>query len=239
MINIVVVMAGSGHRFKVAGYEKHKPLIDVNGLPMIQRVIDNLRPKTRDYRFIFVCLKNMVTPELMEIFQKEDNAYVIQLPYITQGAAITASVTSSICGCGEPMIVAACDQLIDVPIDDFIDYSWNHDGCIATFKNDNLSHSFCVIKKDKVVEVIEKPKKKVSDDANIGIYWFKRSHNFIKAVGDMIKDGFRVNGEYYVAPTYNYLIKAGLDVVNYNIPKEKTHLIGTPIEMEEYVNKSR
>lgn len=232
-------MAGSGHRFKIAGYEKHKPLIDVMGVPMVKRVIDNLRPKTREYRFIFICLKNMVTPELMEIFQKEDNAYVIQLPHITKGAAITASSAFNLCGANEPLIIAACDQLIDIPIDDFIDYAWNKDGCIATFKNDNLSHSFCIIKKGKVVEVVEKPKKKISDDANIGIYWYKNVSFYIKAVNQMVDGKYMVNGEYYVAPTYNFMINDGLDVVNYDIPKNKTHLIGTPAELEEYVNKSR
>ena len=35
-------MAGEGSRFKDAGYTFPKPLIDVNGKPMIQRVVENL-----------------------------------------------------------------------------------------------------------------------------------------------------------------------------------------------------
>jgi GTP:adenosylcobinamide-phosphate guanylyltransferase len=40
--NIVVPMAGRGSRFTEQGYKDSKPFIDVNGKPMIQRVIENL-----------------------------------------------------------------------------------------------------------------------------------------------------------------------------------------------------
>ena len=40
--NIVIPMAGRGSRFTEQGYTDSKPFIDVNGKPMIQRVIENL-----------------------------------------------------------------------------------------------------------------------------------------------------------------------------------------------------
>ena len=41
-MNILIPMAGEGSRFKSAGYTFPKPLIDVNGKPMIQCVVENL-----------------------------------------------------------------------------------------------------------------------------------------------------------------------------------------------------
>ena len=41
-LNILIPMAGAGSRFEKAGYTFPKPLIDVNGKPMIQVVINNL-----------------------------------------------------------------------------------------------------------------------------------------------------------------------------------------------------
>ena len=41
--NIVIPMAGLGTRFEEKGYKNKKPFIDVNGKPMIQRVIENLK----------------------------------------------------------------------------------------------------------------------------------------------------------------------------------------------------
>ena len=41
-MNILIPMAGAGSRFQAAGYTFPKPLIDVNGKPMIQVVVENL-----------------------------------------------------------------------------------------------------------------------------------------------------------------------------------------------------
>ena len=40
-MNIVIPMAGAGSRFEEAGYTFPKPLIEVNGQPMIQTVVSN------------------------------------------------------------------------------------------------------------------------------------------------------------------------------------------------------
>ena len=57
MINIVIPMAGRGSRFKEAGYEMPKPLIDIYGHRMIDYVIENIRPD-REYKFYFLCLRD-------------------------------------------------------------------------------------------------------------------------------------------------------------------------------------
>ena len=51
MINIVIPMAGLGSRFVKKGYEKPKPFIDVNGKPMIVRVLENLSYPNAKYIF--------------------------------------------------------------------------------------------------------------------------------------------------------------------------------------------
>ena len=41
-MNVLIPMAGAGSRFEKAGYTFPKPLIEVNGKPMIQIVVENL-----------------------------------------------------------------------------------------------------------------------------------------------------------------------------------------------------
>ena len=40
--NILITLAGRGSRFEEQGYTDKKPFIDVNGKPMVHRVIENL-----------------------------------------------------------------------------------------------------------------------------------------------------------------------------------------------------
>ena len=53
-MNIVIPMAGAGSRFEEAGYTFPKPLIEVNGQPMIQTVVSNL---DLDGTYIFLVQK--------------------------------------------------------------------------------------------------------------------------------------------------------------------------------------
>ncbi len=53
-MNVLIPMAGAGSRFQKAGYTFPKPLIEVNGKPMIQLVVENLNI---DARHIFVVQK--------------------------------------------------------------------------------------------------------------------------------------------------------------------------------------
>ena len=56
--NILIPMAGRGSRFEEQGYTDKKPFIDVNGKPMIHRVIENLGMEfDKEYMFIMICLQ--------------------------------------------------------------------------------------------------------------------------------------------------------------------------------------
>jgi len=54
-LNIIIPMAGAGSRFEQAGYTFPKPLIDVEGKPMIQVVVENLNMVAN---FIFIVQKS-------------------------------------------------------------------------------------------------------------------------------------------------------------------------------------
>ncbi|MEY4333817.1 MAG: Synechococcus phage, partial [Bacteroidota bacterium] len=87
-MNVLIPMAGAGSRFQAAGYTFPKPLIDVEGKPMIQVVVDNLNI---DATFIYVVQKehrekynldtllNLITP----------NCKIVEVDGLTEGAACT------------------------------------------------------------------------------------------------------------------------------------------------------
>ena len=86
-------MAGRGSRFTQEGYTDSKPFIDVNGKPMIQRVIENLNfefnPK---FKTVILCQKSDFEKYDFSIFEKiigHSNIEIIQIDGITEGAACT------------------------------------------------------------------------------------------------------------------------------------------------------
>jgi hypothetical protein len=53
----------------------------------------------------------------------------------------------------------------------------------------------------------------------------------------MIRQEFRVNGEFYVAPAYNLLIEAGAKIGYFNIGSDGSgmHGLGTPGDLQKFV----
>jgi NDP-sugar pyrophosphorylase family protein len=230
-MNILILMAGSGHRFRQAGYKEHKPMIDVLGKPMIERVIENLTPKYREHNFIFVTLSAMTDERVLKILRKP-NSTIVELPYITEGSVCSALKAQGLIDNEEPLLIASCDQLVDIDIDEFIDASWFSDGALLTFPSDRPHCSFAKVKDGYVTEVAEK--RVISNHANVGLYWFKDGCDFVLYANQMINRDIRINGEFYIAPIYNQLIAGQGKVTIHEIPKNKVHLLGTPAELESY-----
>ena len=89
------------------------------------------------------------------------------------------------------------------------------------------------MKLDPNGEVIDvKEKIVISNVATNGLHFWSNGINFIENAYEMINNSEKYNGEYYIAPTYNYLIKNGGKVLPYFY---NLHFpIGTPEDLEKY-----
>jgi dTDP-glucose pyrophosphorylase len=235
-LNVLIPMAGAGSRFAEAGYEFPKPLIDVNGKPMIQAVVDSLginatytyivqKEHFQKYNLDYVL--NLITP----------NCNIIQIDGITEGAAITCLMAKEFINNDSPLIMANSDQIVDWDSREFMYnlYTKNADGGIAIFKSTHPKWSYAKIGLEgTVVEVAEK--KPISDNATVGIYYWKRGSDFIKYSEQMIEKNIRVNNEFYTCPVFNEAINDGKRI--YALPVNKMWGIGTPQDLESYLKNN-
>ena len=212
MLHIVIPMAGHGSRFANAGFKTPKPLIPLGGKPMIEWVIQNVRPK-REHRFYFLCLaKHLETyPEVPETLRKLcPGCEVIPVPGVTEGAACTVLLARQWIDNDDQLMIANSDQYVDLDIEEYLAVGDDPAvaGWIMTFWADHPKWSYCRMRPDDTVsEVIEK--QVVSNEATVGIYNFQHGRDFVRAADDMIAADLRVNNEFYVAPCYNPIINKG------------------------------
>ncbi len=212
MLHIVIPMAGHGSRFAQAGFATPKPLIPLGGRPMIEWVIDNVRPQ-RAHRFYFLCLAKHLEsyPEVPATLRRLcPGCEVIPVSGVTEGAACTVLLARKWIDHDEPLMIANSDQYVDLPIDDYLAIGDDTAvaGWIMTFWSDHPKWSYCRMRPDDTVgEVVEK--QVVSNEATVGIYNFQRGRDFVRAADAMIAADLRVNNEFYVAPCYNQLIAEG------------------------------
>lgn len=234
-MNILVPMAGLGKRFADVGYKNPKPLIYFNGATMIEHVIDNLN--IDGARYIFVIHSDHNTDKKLEhvINRKKPNSKVIEINYITEGPACTCLIAKPYINEDEELIIINCDQIIE----DFNQRSFEKyithtcaDGVLGVFNCINRKNSY--VKLDSNYNVIEaKEKEIISPYATNGFHYWKKAQYFFESAEKMIKSNDRTDGEFYIAPTYNYMVKDGYTVKTYHF---NLHFpIGIPVDLDKYV----
>jgi dTDP-glucose pyrophosphorylase len=229
MIQIVVPMAGRGSRFANAGFTVPKPLIPVGGKPMIQWVIENVRP-SQPHQFTFICLSEHLEryPEVPATLRSLcPGCHIVTVNEVTEGAACTVLLAKEFINNDNPLMIANADQLVELDIDTYLAEIERQQaaGLIMTFEADHPKWSYCRMNAQGTVsEVVEK--QVVSNEATVGVYNFRRGADYVRAAERMIQRGLRVNNEFYVAPTYNQLIEEGGKIVVMRTGREYDGMYG-------------
>ena len=234
-MNVLIPMAGAGSRFEQAGYTFPKPLIEVDGKPMIQTVVENLNI---DARHIFIVQKEHYEKynlkHLLNLITN-NNCEIVQVDGITEGAACTTLLAKQFIDNDEPLVMANSDQFVEWDSNEFM-YSMtadNIDGGIVSFEATHPKWSFAKLNDEGFVcEVAEK--KPISNTATVGIYYWKQGSDYVKYAEQMIDKDIRTNNEFYVCPVFNEAIGDEKKIKVF--PIEKMWGLGTPEDLERYLN---
>lgn len=231
---IIVPMAGMGSRFHKEGYKEIKPLIDVDGKPMIERVVDSIGIDG-DLVFVIQDVHRETTP-VVEVLERiaPQSAIIDTRGGVTEGAVCTVLLAESLIEKERPLIIVNSDNILDWDgqrqYDRWIERG--SDGMILVFNHTDPRWSFAKLDQDGYVcEVAEK--KPISDLATAGLYAWRKGGDFIKAARAMIAANDRVNKEFYVAPVYNWNIRMGAKIEVEEI--RAMYGVGTPEDLLHYL----
>ena len=235
-MNVLIPMAGAGSRFEQAGYTFPKPLIEVNGKPMIQVVVENLNI---DAKHIFIVQKSHYEKYNLKYLLNlitNNNCEIVQVDGVTEGAACTTLLAKEFINNSNPLIIANSDQFIKWDSVKSM-YNFNSkkiDGGILTFEAIHPKWSYAKTDKNNLVtEVAEK--KPISDTATVGIYYWRKGSDYVRYAEQMIEKDIRVNNEFYVCPVYNEAIGEGKKIVIDKV--SEMHGLGTPDDLKNFITK--
>lgn len=238
-MNIVIPMAGLGDRFKREGFDKPKPLIDINGKPMIQRAIESLGLQGQ---YIFIINKNIEqVNELKNLLNTiTDEPIIIEIDYLTEGPASSVLLAKEFINNNEPLIITNCDQIMNWFSHAFICH-------LQDSKSDAIVVTYPIItNKNSYVKVNEQghairfaEKEIISEESLNGIHVWKNGGDFVKSAESMIDKNIRVNNEFYIAPTFNEMILNGKIITTYNISLNAHWAVGTPEDLQKYLDHAK
>lgn len=238
-INIVIPMVGIGKRFIDSGFILPKPLIPVRSKAIVQHAIESL---AIDGNYIFIVRKSEFSEELKFLLKTlKPDCNILEIDHLTDGSVSSILLAKNLINNDDELITTNCDQRTDWDSNSFINFCRNcaADGVVVTYPyegillNEKSPYSFIQVDESGVGIRLEE-KFAISEHALCGIHYWKKGKDFISSAEEMIKLNDRTNNEFYVAKTYNYLIKNNKIVRNYSLKKSEFYSLGTPEDVKKY-----
>lgn len=236
-MNIIITMAGEGSRFRKAGYDVPKYMIEVKGKNLFQWSMLSLKDFKQfpDAKYIFITRKeNNSRDFIMEEMNKNGikNVFILELDALTDGQATTALLAKAYWNDMEEMIVYNIDTYVEPNVIKYADFKG--DGFIPCFQAPGDHWSFVrVDDNNRALEIREKTR--ISEYCTIGLYYFKSCKLYEELYNEYYNDSSHLEkNEKYIAPLYNYMLEKNMDVYINDLPSDKVHVLGTPEEVEEF-----
>ncbi|MEE1189170.1 MAG: sugar phosphate nucleotidyltransferase [Bacteroidales bacterium] len=209
-MTIVIPMAGMGKRLRPHTLTTPKPLIEVAGKSIVRRLCEDINQvvgeKIDEIGFIIGDFGKEVEERLLQIAEQlgaKGKIYYQNEPLGTAHAVWCAR--ESLKG---KVTVAFADTLFDAGFA----MNTEEDGIIWTHKVEDPS-AFGVVRKndDETINgFVEKPKEFVSNEAIIGIYYFKSGENLLSELQYLIDNNITKSGEYQLTDALQNMLDKGL-----------------------------
>ncbi len=248
-MKIIIPMSGIGKRFVDVGYEFPKPLIIVEGKPIIQHVIEMFPGGSNS--FIFICNKSHLATTDMEkvLLSLVPTAIIIPIDAHSKGPVHATQLAFPYIKDDEDVMISYCDYSMEFDFEGMIttvkengyagavpSYTGFHphllkpgvyggilrgeNGCMLDYKE---KHSFT--------------EDKTKSHHSSGAYYFSNGKEFKKYADKLSDSDISINGEKYTSMMYYLYLR---DNKNIYVPEVKTFMQwGTPQDLEEFESWSR
>ena len=236
-------MAGTGDRFRRAGYREPKPLIVVDGRPIIEHVVRMFPEGTR---FTFLChAEHLADSPMRDALHRTagESCTIVAIEPHTRGPVHTVLCGAEQISDADEVIVNYCD------FSAYWDYAGVLDeirrtGCQGAltayrgFHPHSLGPNYYAYIREQNGEMLEVKEKacftsnRMEEFASTGTYYFASGAMMKRYFRELVGLGVAVNDEYYVSMVFNLLVRDRLRVRVYEVE----HFLqwGTPEDLEEY-----
>lgn len=245
-MQIVIPMSGRGQRFLDAGYRTIKPLVEVDGRPMIEHVVATFPGETD---FVFICARDhLETTPLRQILSRlVPGAPIVVVEPNKLGPVWATMQAQETIKDDAPVMVNYCDFAVKWDYDHFLQEMQrrNPAGCITAYRGfhphslgPNL-YAYMRHHDNYLLEIREKyafTSERMGEYASSGAYYFRDGKLCKHYFREAMERDLSTKGEFYASMPYNLLLEDGLPVYIYEL--EQFLQWGTPEDLEEYVNWS-
>ena len=249
-MKILIPMAGEGKRFQEEGYKVSKPSILTydrrtgRQVPMAVCATFDLPGVEKDGSNVIYIDRDFHKADGTENRIKEyfAQAKFLTVDHLTQGQACTCLLAEELINNGEELLIAGCDNGMELDIASFAQKKTQADMLVFTYRhnesvlaNPNAYGWMVTDNADNITDI--SIKKAISDHpmedhAVVATFWFRRGDIFVAAAERMIAENDRINGEFYVDQVVKHVLALGYTAKVFEIARYIGW--GTPADYEKY-----
>ena len=243
-MQIVIPMSGFGERFRAAGYSIPKPLILVEGRPIIAHVIEMFPGETD---FTFVCNQDHIDNDEYKLQETLSElcptGKVVGISPHKLGPIHAVQQALHLLQKDEPVVVNYCDFTCYWVWSDFKKFveDTESDGAVPAYRGfhpHSLGETNYAYMKEQdgwVTDIQEKKpftSDRMSEFASSGTYYFKSARLMEDCFDYVLSEDLNIGGEYYCSLAYKYMFRRSMAVSVY--PLQHFMQWGTPEDLHEY-----
>lgn len=215
-IHLLVPMSGQGMRYQAAGYKDPKPLVPVNGVPMITRLLSSF---PIDWPTTFVLAENHRDSGLEQVLRgQRADAKIIYIAKHKNGPSYAALKGLEHIPEDAPVLLSYCDygMVWDGRQFERFVFQTNCDACVICYRGFHAhylgpaKYAYCRMDGERVVEVQEKnsfTSNREQEFASSGAYFFRSAKILRQAIEDQQSIGLEFGGEFYTSLTVEALLR--------------------------------
>lgn len=237
-------MSGYGERFRRAGYQVPKPLISIEGKPIISHVVDMFPGNNQ---FVFICNKDhLETTDMKSVLDKScmgENYQIVPISPHKLGPVYAVSKAFDAINLENQVIVNYCDFTCYWNFSHFEEWLSRNkcQGALPAYRGfhphslGSTNYAYIREKNGKFLEIKEKEpftNDRMNEYASSGTYYFSKGSHVVKYFQQLMDKKISLNGEYYCSLVYNLMHADGLDSQVYEL--EHFMQWGTPEDVDEY-----
>ncbi len=200
-MNVIIPVAGEGVRLKPHTHFLPKCLLYVAGKPILGHILESIKPLNISKVIIILGANSDKIVQLCRKFSFNFK-FVSQEERLGLGHAIYLGSK----GLSGPTLVLLGDTITDFDVKSFCGTK-----NILGVKEVNNPQRFGIVetKGKKVVSVVEKPERPVSNLAIVGIYYFDDVRKINRAMATVIRKGIKTKNEFQLTDGLALMIKSG------------------------------
>ncbi len=207
-MDIILPVAGLGTRLRPQTWSKPKPLVSVAGRPMLSHVLDRVMTlEPRRLVFITGYLGQQIEEWVASEYDTE--AHFIEQP---QMLGQTDAIIRVKAVADRDALILFPDMLFEA---DFSVIQESDADVIAFVKEvpDPSAYGIAIEEGDRVVKLVEKPQNPVSNQALVGIYYFRNMPDLYSAILEQFERKISLKNEYFLADAVQIMIDRGKHVI--------------------------